>query len=58
MRSSAEVHVWVDLLGASRAGVPLYRSANGVILSPGHPQTKLIGVQHFARVLDEGSAPR
>ena len=54
MRKSAEVHIWVDLVGAARAGVPIYRSANGVILTPGKPETRLLGSEHFARVLDVG----
>ena len=34
-RSSSEVFVYVDVAAAVRAGVPFYRSANGVILTPG-----------------------
>ena len=52
MRASAEVHVWVDLLGAAKAGIPLFRSANGVILTPGTSGTRLLPVEHFARVVD------
>ena len=52
MRKSAEVHVWVDLVGAARAGIPIYRSTNGVILTPGKAETRLLGSEYFARVLD------
>ena len=52
MRSSAQIHVWVDLLGASRAGVPFFRSANGVILTPGHAASRQLPSQFFVRVVD------
>jgi 2'-phosphotransferase len=52
MRSSSEIHIWVDLLGASRAGVPFFRSANGVILTPGLATSRQLPSQFFVRVVD------
>ena len=52
MRSSSEIHIWVDLLGASRAGVPFFRSANGVILTPGLAASRQLPSQFFVRVVD------
>jgi 2'-phosphotransferase len=52
MRGCAELQVWIDLHGAARAGVPFFRSANGVILTPGLPKTGLLPIEHFERVVD------
>ena len=52
MRASAQIHIWVDLLAASRAGVPFFRSANGVILTPGLADTQLLPTEFFAKVVD------
>jgi len=52
MRASAEIHIWVDMLAASRAGIPFFRSANGVILTPGLADTRLLPSNYFHRVLD------
>jgi 2'-phosphotransferase len=35
MRASADVHIWIDLASAHAAGLPFFRAANGVILTPG-----------------------
>jgi hypothetical protein len=35
MRTTAQFYVYLDVAAALAAGLPLYRSANGVILSPG-----------------------
>ena len=51
MRASADVHVWVDLRSAAAAGIPFFRSANGVILTPGDPRGTL-PIGHFERVVD------
>lgn len=40
MRASADVHIWVDLASARESGVPLFRAANGVILTPGLPASQ------------------
>lgn len=53
MRASAQVHVWVDVRGAVRAGVPFYRSSNGVLLTPG--VGGLLPLAHFERVVDAAS---
>lgn len=52
MRATSEVHIWVDLLAASRAGIPFFRSSNGVILTPGLTETRLLPTEFFAQVID------
>lgn len=51
MRRSAQVHVWVDVARAVRAGIAFYRSQNGVILSPGNSDG-YVPCEYFARVED------
>lgn len=51
MRSSAEVHVWVDLRGAIAAGIPFFRSANGVVLTPGDA-SGVLPLRFFERAVD------
>ena len=59
MRASAQVHIWVDVAAAAAAGVPFYRAANGVILTPGAPASGVLPDAYFCRVVDvSGSAPR
>lgn len=53
MRRSAEVFVWVNVRRAMAAGVPFYRSANGVILTPGRGGDELLPIDAFARVVDQ-----
>lgn len=55
MRASAEIHVWVDVAAAVRAGVPFFRSANGVILTPGEEETGVLPTRFFQRVIDARS---
>lgn len=52
MRRSAEVLVWVDLLAAHRAGVPFFRSANSVILTPGLGDEGTVPPSCFSRVIE------
>ncbi|KAG8460074.1 hypothetical protein KFE25_014219 [Diacronema lutheri] len=63
MRASADVHIWVDLVSARAAGLRLFHSRNGVILTPGLDARTASGsgvlcepgvlpLAHFARVLD------
>ncbi len=51
MRSSASVHIWVDLAAAIAAGVPFFASDNGVILTPGGA-SGLLSAEFFDRVVD------
>jgi len=51
MRRSAQVHIWVDVVRATRAGIPFYRSQNSVILSPGNSEG-YVPIDYFARVED------
>lgn len=52
MRASAEVFVWVDVRRAMALGAPFFRSANGVILTPGRPSDELLPLEAFARIVD------
>jgi len=58
MRRSAQIHVWVDLLAAARAGLRFYRSANGVILTPGLGEEGLLPAHAFCDVYDCSSSRR
>lgn len=53
MRRSAQVFVWVDVCRAIAAGVPFYRSENGVILTPGRDGDGLLPIDAFASVVDQ-----
>lgn len=55
MRASSQIHVWVDLLAAARLGVRFYRSANGVILTPGLGEQGLLPMEAFVGVVDVGN---
>ncbi|OJD29914.1 phosphotransferase-like [Diplodia corticola] len=53
MRNSSRVLVYVDLRKALAAGVPFWRSANGVILTEGDVEKGgVLGVEFFERVED------
>jgi hypothetical protein len=52
MRASAEVLVFLDVPAALAAGIPLFRSANGVLLSPGLGPAGTILPSFFARAVD------
>lgn len=58
MRRSAHIHVWVDLAAAGRAGVRFYRSANGVILTPGLGDEGLLPMHTFEQAHDSASGQR
>ena len=54
MRQSAAVFVYLDAPRALSAGLPLFRSANGVILSPGFGDG-VVPPALFLRVVDAAS---
>jgi 2'-phosphotransferase len=54
MRRSSEVFIWVDVVAAVRAGVPFYRSQNGVILTPGDAEG-LLPMSLFASVVERAT---
>lgn len=51
LRSSAELLLYLDTAAALSAGIPLFRSANGVVLSPGLGPTGSI-LPSFFRTVD------
>lgn len=56
MRATAEVYVYVDIVRAIHAGLPFFRSANGVILTPGD-ENGFLSRQFFSRVTDSNGTP-
>ena len=52
MRRDAEIHVWIDLALAIRAGVLFYISRNNVILTPGSDGTGILQMFYVLRVVD------
>jgi len=54
MRKSCRVHIYVDALAILGAGIPLYRSANGVILCPGAGSRGMIDRKFFHQVTIDG----
>jgi 2'-phosphotransferase len=58
MRRSAQIHVWIDLAAAGHAGVRFYRSANGVILTPGLGEEGLLPMRTFEHAHDSVSGLR
>ena len=57
MRTSATVLVYLDAARMLAAGLALYRSANGVLLSPGDDRG-LVAPAFFARVVDAETGAR
>ena len=55
MRRSAQLHVWVNLPAAARAGARFYRSENGVLLTPGLGEQGLLPIDTFEQVHDAAS---
>jgi len=55
MRRSAQIHVWVNLPAAARAGARFYSSANGVLLTPGLGEQGLLPIGAFEEVHDAAS---
>ena len=51
LRGSAELLLYLDIPAALSAGIPLFRSANGVVLSPGLGPTGSI-LPSFFRAVD------
>jgi 2'-phosphotransferase len=58
MRRSAQIHVWVNLPAAARAGLRFYRSANGVILTPGLGEQGLLPMHTFEHAHDAATGRR
>jgi inhibitor of KinA sporulation pathway (predicted exonuclease) len=54
MRNSADTIITIDVEKAMAAGIPFYRSANGVILSPGLGDTGCIPPEFISEVLRRG----
>jgi RNA:NAD 2'-phosphotransferase (TPT1/KptA family) len=56
MRKSADTIVTINVAAAMAAGIPFYRSSNGVILSPGLGDTGCIPAEFIGEVLGRGVA--
>lgn len=56
MRSSAQVLIYLDVEAALKDGIPLFLSANKVVLSPGDPTGK-ISPKYFKYVLNTKMEP-
>lgn len=54
MRNSADTIVTINVAGAMAAGIPFYRSSNGVILSPGLGNTGCIPPEYIDSFLRRG----
>ena len=54
MRLDSSIHIYIDTTKAMAAGIPFFRSANNVILSPGIDG--IIPVKFFSKVVDVKSA--
>ena len=52
MRSSAQVAIYADLPKAIADGIPFFKSANGVILTPGIGERGLLPPIYFSQVVD------
>jgi RNA:NAD 2'-phosphotransferase (TPT1/KptA family) len=52
LRASAEVFIELNLPAALEAGIPVFVSANGVVLTPGVGETGLLPTAFFKRVLE------
>ena len=55
MRSSADVAIYIDLPRALADGVPFFRSANGVILTPGVAATGALPLHYLRRAVHRPS---
>ena len=54
MRKSADTIVTIDVARAMAAGIPFFRSSNGVILSPGLGDTGCIPAEFISQILGRG----
>ena len=52
LRSSSDVLIMVDVVGAIRAGTPMFLSHNGVVLTPGQGNEGLLPLEHFHSAMD------
>jgi 2'-phosphotransferase len=52
MRQTSEVYVYIDAKKCARDNVPFFRSANGVILSPGLGDSGTLPTTYFSKVTD------
>ncbi|KAI9227367.1 MAG: phosphotransferase KptA/Tpt1 [Piptocephalis tieghemiana] len=53
MRSRCSLFIHLDISRVLQDGIPLYESANGVILSPGQGDSKAIPATYFSSVVDQ-----
>ncbi|RKP24629.1 KptA family-domain-containing protein [Syncephalis pseudoplumigaleata] len=53
MRTSAQIHIYIDAARAMADGIQFLRSANGVILTAGEGDTGILPPRYFSRVLDK-----
>eukprot|EP00038_Savillea_parva_P009223 m.182094 g.182094 ORF g.182094 m.182094 type:complete len:206 (-) comp15437_c0_seq1:1379-1996(-) len=51
MRASSQVLIYIDVAAAMADGVPFFVSRNGVILTPGHPDTSVLSPKYFSNVV-------
>ena len=52
LRTNSEVLILVDVVGAIRAGIPMFYSQNGVVLTPGQGEEGLLPVEHFHSAME------
>jgi len=57
MRNSSQVQIYLDIDQVLADGIPLFRSANNVILSPGVGDQGVIQTKYFKWVVDSHSKP-
>lgn len=53
MRKSANRLIYIDITRAIKDGIEFVLSSNGVVLTPGHKQSGVLGVKYFTRVEDQ-----
>ncbi|GLV37168.1 tRNA 2'-phosphotransferase [Carabus blaptoides fortunei] len=54
MRKSCELYIYINVASVLSAGISIFRSANGVILSSGN-EKGVIETKHFLKVIDAAS---
>jgi len=57
MRNTSQVQIYLDIDKVLADGVPLFRSANNVILSPGVGDAGVINPKYFKWVVDSAGKP-
>ncbi|KAI8056170.1 KptA family-domain-containing protein [Syncephalis plumigaleata] len=53
MRTSAQIHIYIDAARAMADGIQFLRSTNGVILTEGEGKSGILPPRYFSRVLDK-----